>query len=118
MPLPGWFRRLEDQTAWVMLVAAIPWALLEPDRAAFMAAYGAVGALRLFHLSRDRPRLRTPLLLLGSVAFGLGITYRPDSLATIPFGEHALRVLLDIVIVHAAAALILITRQRLPSRRR
>ena len=116
--LPAQFRTLEHQTAWVMLFSAVPWVILEPGRSAFVVMYAAVGALHLFGHSRNQTRLRTPLLLFGCVAFGLGITYRPDSLATIPFGEHVLRVLLDIAIVHTVAALILITRRHLLSRRR
>ena len=117
MELPDWYRTLQHQTAWVMLVAAIPWAILEPDRAGFMAMYGGAGAFQLFRLSRNRPRLRIPLLLFGSVAFGLCIINAPGgSWSTVP-KEQALRVLLDIVIFHAAAALFLITRGDFPPRR-
>lgn len=106
---------MERQTAWVMLLGAIPWGLLEAGRATFMAVCWTAAAFFLYTKSQRQTTVRTLLLMFVCLTLVYVATlYRPDAVPAVLPAQYVLRVLMDVLIFNAAGAVILVGRRLLP----
>lgn len=112
------YRDIERQTAWLMACGAVPWTILEPDRARVMAAYALMGALHLYIRYRRPTRIRGAVL---GAAGMICLLLLPWNLAfpmePMPFHEQVLRILLEVVTFGVAATLVVLARSGVTRRR-
>ena len=113
------------QAAWVMLVGAVVWGLLQPDRAFVMALYAGISAFYLYRLSWDEPENRPLWLVLAGLLFGASVMLRPtiadyDAAVSLlaSFGHEAFRIVCEVAIFYAISVSITILRRSLLARTR
>lgn len=121
----GWYRSSLDEwnlhTAWVMLSGAIPWAILEPDRALVMAIYALCGAAFVRMLAkraslRQRAALGVCGVWLAVLASRAQVSSTPPDVPAILMLslQQTIIVLFEMAVFLVVGALVLVVRRLLP----